>query len=192
MWFDGGVWVGVGTIRSTEFYSPEDHGRPALRFEGRSDSPLPRFISVRNSVLSCANAETLCLEWMRASAEIVSNRLIGRGGIRGSGLIKGNVMTLDLSETRVAIESSGNTQIVHNIILNQSGVGKGIIFTGGPNDPTPEYPGAAIDGNIIIGVAIGIGFQDGINNHFGNNRVSATRPFSNTDGQIDWGGNVSF
>jgi len=52
---------------------------------------------------------------------------------------------------------------------------------------------AVIEGNIVRGMAVGIEFMsDADGNFYGNNRVSATTPFAGTNGQTDWGGNVSF
>jgi len=50
-----------------------------------------------------------------------------------------------------------------------------------------------IEGNIIRSSDIGILFESsGSTCYVGNNRVSASTPFVGLEGQIDWGGNVSF
>jgi parallel beta-helix repeat protein len=49
-----------------------------------------------------------------------------------------------------------------------------------------------VEGNIIRNFGVGIDFTGSTGNFFGNNRVSAPTPFGGTDGQTDWGGNVSF
>ena len=72
--------------------------------------------------------------------------------------------------------------------MTDAGTGAGIRVSSQFNNYRP-----IIDSNIVLGPTVGIEFEEGVTGiYYGDNRVSAITPFVGTDGQTDWGGNVSF
>jgi hypothetical protein len=109
-----------------------------------------------------------------------------RGAIRIQGdqsIVQGNSI-LDSNEHGILVTGTGN--VISNNVLqaeNASSSGRGILIEGTAN---------IIEANIILPVFnFGIA-MDGSGNFYGNNRVSTPTPFLGTEGQTDWGGNVSF
>jgi parallel beta-helix repeat protein len=102
------------------------------------------------------------------------------------GKINGNVFHMKQEAQCPAIRFAGwNDTIAWNTVEGSGMQGTGIWFSSSAR-------GVVLEGNIVRNVDVGIDFTGSTGNFYGNNRVSATTPFVGTDGQTDWGGNVSF
>jgi hypothetical protein len=119
-----------------------------------------------------------------SDSSIRFNRILGYGAsseiiVNGDGsVIQGNFITEATAGIR--IDGAGNV-IENNVIIPFSPGDWGIWIVGTAN---------IVDANIVP-LYGGIGF-DGTGNFFGNNRVALAGGFIGTEGNIDWGGNVSF
>jgi hypothetical protein len=137
---------------------------------------------VRDSRFRCSG-EPGCVLIYGINSHFVKN-IIQTGGVSAYGLawqgsgrvISGNIVegdSIDIGkDPRWPVS---NTIVSHNILLKA-----GIYVSSGSS-------GNILEANIVIDG--GIGFTDP-GNFFGNNRVNG--PISGTEGQTDWGGNVSF
>lgn len=123
---------------------------------------------------------------------IQDNRLAGGISFGGSGgdMVVGNYIDLFRSDCPVAIEMrGGGATIARNLILDWADhMATGIRIV------DSHVGGVILEGNIIRDLGVGIEFTATASsgNFYGNNRVSAKTPFIGTEGQTDWGGNVSF
>lgn len=139
---------------------------------------------VRDSYFDCF--ESACFYTTGSRVEFVQNHVSGEGLVVISGtkaFVADNIVTAD---TQGAILVLGNSNTVaRNYVNSGSEGGSGILGI------VVEGTGNVLDGNIVTEMITGIKFTQ-TGNFYGSNRVSAPTPFVGTDGQTDWGGNVSF
>jgi len=179
--------IATGTILNSRVYSTYDRG--GIDFDGCPDDQQCPAIVVRQNSFTCTVPSSFCLDIARHHfSEIRDNTFTGKNGIRlygGAAVVSDNLIRISMTDSQDAgIWAYLTSKIIaRNIVLNDTGIGKGLTLTG--------HQGI-VEGNIVSGTSTGILFVSGANNYFGNNRVSAITPFFNHEAQIDWGGNVSY
>jgi len=197
----GNVQTGGGSVLNSSITNTNYSWPRALRVLGcaTTESCIYRY-----STFTCRGAPSHCVAISTGAAgEFRNNRISSNGGgleFSGAdaGIVTNNVIELRDFPERVTNPNQGivvvasRTTVAHNILINNSGdegVGEGIRIFGGP---TAAFSENIVEGNIVRGAWLGLFFNDSTGNFFGNNRISATIPFQDTEGQTDWGGNVSF
>jgi len=195
-------------VNSGQFWNVRIKGQ--LKFTGVwGNDRHPGDVAVRDSTIWCVKG---CLSVSNAtSLEIRNNSIIAvqpdsvmastaislaledDSQVSGAKIIEGNLIEMSGPSVspRVGIDlrkNWGDRTIVARNLIRIDGVSSvGMQVSG---DSEYSY---VIDGNFVMGSAVGLEFVEGATgNYFGNNRVSATTPFIGLGSQIDWGGNVSF
>jgi hypothetical protein len=178
----GDITAGFGTITNSEI--SDGTAYLSVCDEYYCDDVL----FTNNRMLRCRN--DLCLIVSHTDWDFIANNYF-EGGVltdwNDGSVITHNRFQLSRNSPTPAIQSMGGRDtIAWNVIHEGANTGTGIRIGG-------EYSGGrtVVDSNIIRGTSVGIEFvSDG--NFYGGNRVSATSPYVGLEGQIDWGGNVSF
>lgn len=197
MTIEGSVGLALGVFRGNRV-----HGHLGFSTQDVFDINYGDVV-VRDSIISCSYLDLggteHCLSFYGInSLELLNNSIsveqqggIYLGpGISGVRVIQGNVIRMSgmSSPLSYGVHVASNTDltvVARNIIETDAGTAAGIRIS--------DFDTTIVDGNIIRGPTIGIDIRLQYPTvFFGNNRVSATTPFVGTEGQTDWGGNVSF
>jgi hypothetical protein len=190
-------WQVIGLSR-VAFYGDVELGNRNVTVDGGGFSSQRGGISaltvgagseVRNARFDCY--QSVCVYANGTQVELVQNVVAGDEAPAlvvnaASSLVAENVIRVQNASAGAILVSGSNNVIARNYV-SDTGVqgGSGILGI------RVENTGNVLDGNIVTRMATGIWFTQ-TGNFYGNNRVSAPTPFAGTDGQIDWGGNVSF
>ena len=202
---DGSVVLSTGVILNSEI-----HG--TVNFNGLFGSDwVPGDAVIRDSIIKCSSlSPATCLSVHVVDAIEIRNNSISVsqpdgenivGGINfnsvsddpATRIVEGNLirisgMSVSWSYGITLPSNIPGAIVARNTIVTDAGTGAGIRVSSQFNNYRP-----IIDSNIVLGPTVGIEFEEGVTGiYYGDNRVSAITPFVGTDGQTDWGGNVSF